>query len=261
MKIVVIGGTGLVGSKVVNALTEQGHQAVGASPRTGVNAVTGDGLPSVLAGASVVVDVSNSPSFEDDAALEFFTKSTTNLLAAEAEAGVTHHVALSVVGTDFLARHSGYFKAKLTQENLISAGPIPHSIVRATQFFEFLRTIADSATVDHTIRLPSAFIQPIGSADIAKAVAKVALADPVKGITEVGGPERFRLPDLIRTALTARGDAREVIADPAARYWGVPIEDDTLVPSDGAILTDTCFADWILEEAATDRSAAKGGTG
>lgn len=261
MKIVVIGGTGLVGSKVVDALTEHGHEAIGASPRTGVNAVTAEGLPEVLTGASVVVDVSNSPSFDDDAALDFFTRSTTNLLAAEAEAGVSRHIALSVVGTDFLARHSGYFKAKLLQEDLISAGPIPYSIVRATQFFEFLRTIADSATVDGTVRLPSASIQPIGSADVAKAVATVALADPVNGITEVGGPERFGLPDLIRTALTARGDAREVIADPAALYWGVPIEDDTLVPADGATLADTRFADWILHAAATDHGAAKGGNG
>ncbi|BBY44458.1 SDR family oxidoreductase [Mycolicibacterium celeriflavum] len=259
MKIVVLGGTGLVGSKVVLALTEHNHEAIGASPRTGVNAVTGAGLSEVLTGATVVVDVSNSPSFEDDAAMEFFEKSTTNLLAAEAEAGVAHHVALSVVGTDQLALHSGYFKAKLMQEDLISTGPIPHSIVRATQFFEFLRTIADSATVDNTVRLPPAFIQPISSADIAKAVATVALADPVNGITEVGGPERFRLPDLIRTALTARGDARDVVADPQALYWGVPIDDDTLIPEDGATLSDTRFADWILEHAATDRSAAKGG--
>lgn len=255
MKIVVIGGTGLVGSKVVHALTEHGHEAVGASPRTGVNTVTAEGLSGVLTGASVVVDVSNSPSFDDDAAREFFTKSTNNLLAAEAQAGVSHHVALSVVGTDFLARYSGYFKAKLTQENLISTGPIPYSIVRATQFFEFLRTIADSATVDHSVRLPSASIQPIGSEDVAKAVAAVALARPVNGITEVGGPERFRLPDLIRTALTARGDGREVIADPAALYWGVPIEDDTLVPAQGATLSETRFADWIL------KAAAKGDAG
>ncbi|MGV0813871.1 SDR family oxidoreductase [Mycolicibacterium boenickei] len=257
MRIVVIGGTGLVGSKLVHALTERGHEAVGASPRTGVNAVTGAGLPEVLAGASVVVDVSNSPSFEDDAAMEFFNKSTTNLLAAEAEAGVSHHVALSVVGTDFLARHSGYFKAKLTQEELISAGPIPFSIVRATQFFEFLRTIADSATVDHTVRLPSAFIQPVSSADLAESIATVAVTDPVNGMTEVGGPERFRLPDLIRTALTARGDAREVIADPAAPYWGIPVDEGTLVPSDGATLSETRFADWILEVAATGRDAGQ----
>jgi uncharacterized protein YbjT (DUF2867 family) len=250
MKIVVIGGTGLIGSKLVHGLTEHGHDAVAAAPSTGVNAVTGEGLSDVLAGAQVVVDVSNSPSFEEAAATEFFNKSTTNLLAGEAEAGVAHHVALSVVGTDRLAPQSGYFRAKLAQEKLISAGPIPYTIVHATQFFEFLNVIADSATVGDTVRLPSALIQPMASADVAEAVAIAAVGAPVNGITEVGGPEQFRLPELIRTALTARGDGREIVADPAATYWGVEIDERTLVPGDGATIFDIWFEDWILEAAA-----------
>jgi len=250
MKIVVIGGTGLVGSKVMRDLTEFGHDAVAAAPSTGVNTVTGEGLPGVLTGASVVIDVSNSPSFEEVAATEFFNTATTNLLAAEAEAGVDHHVALSVVGTDRLALQSGYFRAKLAQEKLISAGPIPYTIVHATQFFEFLETIADSATVGDTVRLPSKLIQPMASADVAEAVAIAALGDPVNGISEVGGPAQFRLPELIRTALTARGDTRQVVADPAAQYWGVDIEERTLVPGDGATLFGIRFEDWILEAAA-----------
>ncbi|MFZ1162011.1 SDR family oxidoreductase [Mycobacterium sp.] len=250
MRIVVIGGTGLIGSKVVQALTEQGHDAVAAAPSTGVNAVTGEGLSDVLAGAAVVADVSNSPSFEDEASMEFFTKSTKNVLAAEAEAGVGHHVALSVVGTDFLAPRSGYFRAKQVQEELISAGPIPYSIVHATQFFEFLNFIADSATEGNTVRLPSALCQPMAAADVAKAVAIAAVGEPVNGISEVGGPQAYPLHDLIRTALTARGDAREVVADPAALYWGVAIEERTLVPDDGATLSTTRFEDWILESAA-----------
>ncbi len=250
MKIVVIGGTGLVGSKLVHSLTEHGHDAVAAAPSTGVNAVTGEGLSNVVAGAQVVVDVTNSPSFEEGFAMEFFTRSTTNLLAAEAEAGVAHHVALSVVGTDRMAPQSGYFRAKLAQEKLLSAGPIPYSIVHATQFFEFLRTIADSATVDGTVRLPDALIQPMASADVAEGVAIAAVGHPVNGITEIGGPEQFRLPEIIRTALTARGDSREVIADVAATYTGVTLDERTLVPGDGATLFDIRFEDWILEAAA-----------
>jgi uncharacterized protein YbjT (DUF2867 family) len=249
MRIVVIGGTGLVGSKVVHGLTERRHGAIAAAPSTGVNTVTGEGLSDVLAGAQVVVDVSNSP-LDDAAALEYFNTATPNLLKAEAEAGVGHHVALSVVGTDYLAQYSGYFQAKLNQEKLISASPIPYTIVHATQFFEFVNTIADSATVGDTVRLPSALIQPMASADVAEAVAIAAVGDPVNGITEVGGPEAFRMPDLIRTALTAHGDARQVVADPDARYWGVAIEERTLVPGDGATLFDTRFEDWILEAAA-----------
>ncbi len=250
MKIVVIGGTGLIGSKVVQALAERGHDAIAAAPSTGVNAVTGEGLSDVLAGASVVADVSNSPSFEDAPAMEFFTKATTNLLAAEAEAGVTHHVALSVVGTDFLAPQSGYFRAKQALEDLIRTGPIPYSIVHATQFYEFLNFIADSATEGNTVRLPSALIQPMAAADVAEAVAIAAVGDPVNGITEVGGPQAYRMPDLIRTVLTAHGDAREVIADPAAKYWYAEIEERTLVPDDGAKLFETRLEDWVLATAA-----------
>ncbi|OBH51810.1 NmrA family transcriptional regulator [Mycobacterium mantenii] len=250
MRIVVIGGTGLVGSKLLHALTERGHDAIAAAPSTGVNTVTGEGLSDVVAGASVVVDVSNSPSFEEASATEFFTKATTNLLIAEADAGVGHHVALSVVGTDRLAPQSGYFRAKLAQENLISAGPIPYSIVHATQFFEFLNFIADSATEGNTVRLPSALIQPMASADVAEGVAIATVGAPVNGITEVGGPQAYQLPDLIRTALTARGDSREVLADAVARYWGAEIEERTLVPEEGATLFATRFEDWILETAA-----------
>jgi uncharacterized protein YbjT (DUF2867 family) len=250
MRIVVIGGTGLVGSKLVHVLTDHGHDAVAAAPSTGVNTLTGDGLSDILNGAAVVVDVSNSPSFSEAAAMEFFTRSTANLLAAEAEAGVDHHIALSVVGTDLLAPGSGYFRAKLAQEKLISAGRIPYSILHATQFFEFLKTIADSATVDDEVRLPSALIQPMASSDVALAAAIAAVGDPLNGITEVAGPVQFHLPDLIRTALTARGDGRQIIADPAARYWGVEIDERTLLPGDGVILFDTAFEDWILESAA-----------
>jgi uncharacterized protein YbjT (DUF2867 family) len=250
MKIVVIGGTGLVGSKVVHGLTEHGHDAIAAAPSTGVNTVTGEGLAEVLTGADVVVDVSNSPSFEENPATEFFRAATTNLLDAEARAGVGHHVALSVVGTERLAQESGYFRAKLLQERLISAGPIPYSIVHATQFFEFLKTIADSATVGNEVRLPEKLIQPMASVDVAEAVAITAVNKPVNGIVDVAGPEQFTLPDLIRTALTARGDSRQVVVDPHARYWGVDIDQDTLVPGDGASLFDIRFADWILETAA-----------
>ncbi len=250
MKIVVVGGTGLVGSKVLLTLRDHGHDAVAAAPSTGVNTVTGEGLADVLNGASVVVDVSNSPSFEESAATDFFRRATGNLLAAEAVARVRHHVALSVVGTDRLAPQSGYFRAKLLQENLISGGQIPFTIVHATQFFEFLTTIADSATAGNEVRLPPAHIQPMASVDVAEAVASAAVSDAVNGIVEVGGPEQFHLPELIKTALAARGDARRVVADPAARYWGVEIEENTLVPGDDATLFGFRFTDWILEQAA-----------
>jgi uncharacterized protein YbjT (DUF2867 family) len=249
MRIVVIGGTGLIGSKVVQTLNERGHDAVAAAPSTGVNTLTGEGMPEVLAGAAVVVDVSNSPTL-DEAAIEFFRTATTNLLTAEKDAGVGHHVALSVVGTDQLAPQSGYFQGKLLQEQLISGGPIPFTIVHATQFFEFMNTLADSATVDGTVRMPPAYFQPMAAADVANGVAIAAINDPVDGITEIGGPEVVLLPDLIRTALTARGDGREVVADPNAQYWGIDLEERTLVPAEGATLFDTRFEDWILETAA-----------
>jgi uncharacterized protein YbjT (DUF2867 family) len=249
MRIVVIGGTGLIGSKVVQDLTQHGYDVVAAAPSTGVNTLTGEGLSEALQGTSVVIDVSNSPTL-DGAAKEFFNTATANLLEAEAQAGVTHHVALSVVGTDRLARESEYFQAKQIQEKLISAGPIPYTVVHATQFFEFLTKIADSATVDGTVRLPNAFIQPMASADVAAAVAIAAVNDPVNGVIEVGGPERFRLPELIRTALTARGDSRPVVADPEADYWGVHIEESTLVPGARGSLLDTRFEDWIQQTAA-----------
>jgi uncharacterized protein YbjT (DUF2867 family) len=249
MRVVVIGGTGLIGSKVVAGLTEHGHDAVAAAPSTGVNTLTGEGLSQVLEGAAVVIDVSNSPTL-DGAAKEFFTTATTNLLGAEAHAGVTHHVALSVVGTDQLAIESEYFQAKQAQEKLISGGPIPYTIVHATQFFEFIGTIADSATVEGTVRLPNAFIQPMASSDVAEAVAMAAVNDPVNGIIEVGGPQRFPMSELIRTALKAHGDSRDVIVDPSARYWGVQIDETTLVPGDGASLFDIRFEDWVTEAAA-----------
>jgi uncharacterized protein YbjT (DUF2867 family) len=234
---------------LVHTLSEHGHDAVAAAPSTGVNTLTGEGLPEVLAGAAVVVDVSNSPTL-DDAAIEFFRTATTNLLTAEKDAGVGQHVALSVVGTAQLAPQSGYFQGKLLQEHLISEGQIPYTLVHATQFFEFINTLADGSTVDGTVPMPPAYFQPMAGADVAKGLAIAAVGDPVNGITEIGGPEAFLLPDLIRTALTARGDTREVIADPAAKYWGIDIEERTLCPGEGATLFDTRFEDWLLEAAA-----------
>lgn len=249
MRIVVIGGTGLIGSKLVHTLTEYGHDAIAAAPSTGVNTFTGEGLSEALTGAAVVVDVSNSPTL-DDAAKEFFSTATTNLLAAEKNSGVGHHVALSVVGTDRLAPQSGYFQAKLEQEQLISEGPIPYTIVHATQFFEFVKTLADSATVGDEVRMPPAYFQPMASADVAEGVAIAAVNAPQNGIVEIGGPQPVLLPDLIRTALAAHHDGRKVIADPAAKYWGVTLDERTLVPGAGATLFDTRFEDWILEAAA-----------
>ncbi|KRD05831.1 NmrA family transcriptional regulator [Mycobacterium sp. Root265] len=250
MRIVVIGGTGLIGSQVVRELTEHGHDAFAAAPSTGVNTITGEGLAEVLAGADVVVDVSNSPSFEDEPAMEFFRTATTNLLAAEAAAGVGHHVALSVVGTEKLAPQSGYFRAKLAQESLIREADVPFTIVRATQFFEFVAGIADAATDAGTARLAPVSFQPMASADVAEAVAIAAAGDPVGGIADVAGPQRYRLDELIRTALTAHGDSRSVVADPGARYWGAELQDDTLVPGAGATLFGIRFEDWLLESSA-----------
>jgi uncharacterized protein YbjT (DUF2867 family) len=248
MKIVVIGGTGLIGSKLVADLREQGHEAVAASPRLGINTITGEGLGPALEGASVVVDVSNAPSFEEQAVLEFFQTSTRNLLAAEAAAGVGHHVALSVVGTERLAE-SGYFRAKIAQEKLIRDAPIPYSIVHATQFFEFIPGIADAATDGHTVRLAPAFIQPMAADDVARAVTKVALGAPVNGIVEIAGPESFRLDDLIRQDLGARHDPRVVITDSHAPYFGATLHVCTLIPGEGALLGETHFEDWLSQPA------------
>ena len=248
MKIVVIGGTGLIGSKLVAKLDEQGHEAVPASPNTGVDTLTGEGLAAAVAGASVVVDVSNAPSFEDAAVLAFFDTSTRNLLAAAAAAGVGHHVALSVVGTERLAA-SGYFRAKLAQEQLIKASSIPYSLVRATQFFEFLDRIAADATDGDTVRLAPALIQPMAADDVAGVLERVAVGAPVNGIVEIAGPDRFRLDELVRTRLGAGGDAREVIADPQAAYFGITPGEQTLLPGADAHIAETSYQDWLSQPA------------
>src|SRR5262252_7526441 len=222
MKIVVIGGSGLIGSKLITKLGEQGRQAVAASPNTGVNSVTGEGLAEILEGASVVVDVLNKPSWEDEAVMKFFETSTRNLHAYEAAAGVEHHVALSVVGSERLLEN-GYFRAKIAQENLIKASSIPYSIVRATQFFEFIKGIADFSTDGNKVRLPSALIQPMTADDVATAMGQITTGSPVNGTVEIGGPERFHLDELIRQALAAFKDPREVVADPNATYYGVKV--------------------------------------
>jgi uncharacterized protein YbjT (DUF2867 family) len=244
MRIVIIGGSGLIGSKVVARLREQGYEAVPASPNSGVNTLTGEGLAEVLAGAAVVVDVSNSPSFEDSAVLEFFETSTTNLLAAEAAAGVGHHVALSVVGSD-RAPESGYLRAKVAQEKLISSSSIPYSIVRATQFFEFLTRIADEATDGNTVRIAPVLFQPMAAEDVAKAVARVAVSAPVNGIVEIAGPQQFRFDEFIRLGLGARRDPRVVIADPHARYFGTELGERTLVPGADGRLGEIRFEEWL----------------
>jgi uncharacterized protein YbjT (DUF2867 family) len=256
MKIVVIGGTGLIGSKLVTKLHLLGHEAVAASPDSGVDTLTGEGLAEALEGAAVVVDVSNSPSFDDAAVMEFFETSTGNLLAAEAAAGVGHHVALSVVGTERLSE-SGYFRAKIAQERLIRDASVPYSIVHATQFFEFVGRIADGATERDTVRLAPVLIQPMAADDVAGAVKRVALGAPVNGVVEVAGPEQYRLDELIRMALRARNDPREVIADPAARYFEAPLGERTLLPGDDAQLGETRFEDW-LRRPATDHRARTG---
>ena len=246
MKIVVIGGTGLIGSKLVTKLREHGHDVVPASPNSGVNTLTGEGLAEVLEGADVVVDVSNSPSFEDAAVLEFFETSTRNLLAAEAAAGVGHHVALSVVGTDRLSE-SGYFRGKIAQEELIKGASIPYSIVHATQFFEFIKSIADAATDGDTVRLAPVLIQPMAAEDVASAVGRVSVGSPVNGIVEVAGPQEFRLDELIRLGLSARQDPREVIADPEARYFGARLGERTLLPGDQAQVGETELDAWLSQ--------------
>lgn len=249
MKIVVIGGTGLIGSKLVTKLRERGHEAVAASPNSGVNTLTGVGLAEVLNGAAVVVDVTNSPSWEDAAVMNFFETSTRNQLSYEAAAGVGHHVALSVVGTERLLA-SGFFRAKMAQENLIKASSIPYSIVRATQFFEFVKGIADFSTDGNKVRLPSALIQPMAADDVASAVARVAMGSPVNATVEVGGPEKFHLDELVRRGLAAHKDPREVVADPHARYYGVELSEKTLLPGDDAQLGETRFETWLTQPAA-----------
>jgi uncharacterized protein YbjT (DUF2867 family) len=244
MKIVVIGGTGLIGSKLVRKLREHGHEAVPASPDSGVDTLTGAGLAEALEGAQVVVDVSNSPSFADDAVMHFFRTSTGNLLSAEETAGVGHHVALSVVGTERLAE-SGYFRAKIAQEELIRDSGRPYSIVHATQFFEFVWSISQAATVGNTVRLSDARIQPMAAEDVARAVGRTAIGAPLNDTIEVAGPEQFGLDELIRRGLAYRGDPREVVTDPEARYFGALLEKDTLLPGAGAQLTATRFEDWL----------------
>jgi uncharacterized protein YbjT (DUF2867 family) len=249
MKIVVIGGSGLIGSKLVTKLRERGQEALAASPNSGVNSVTGEGLAEALKNASVVVDVSNAPSWEDSAVMNFFEASTRNLLSHEAAAGVGHHVALSVVGSERMLE-SGYFRAKIAQENLIKGSSIPYSIVRATQFFEFVKGIADFSTDGNKVRLPSALIQPMAADDIAGAVARVAIGSPLNRTVEIGGPEKFRLDELVRRALAAWKDPREVVADPHARYYGVELGERTLLPGDDARLGETRFETWLTQPAA-----------
>jgi uncharacterized protein YbjT (DUF2867 family) len=246
MKIVVIGGSGLIGSKLVAKLRERGHETLAASPDSGVNTLTGQGLAAALEGASVVADVSNAPSFEDAAVLEFFQTSTRNLLAAEATAGVGHHVALSVVGTERLS-DSGYFRAKIAQEKLIRGSSIPYSIVHATQFFEFVNGIADMATSGNTVRLAHVLIQPMAAEDVASAVADVTVGPPVNGIIEVAGPQQFHLDELVQSTLRERRDPREVITDPHAPYSGAELGERTLVPAAGARLAETRYDHWLSQ--------------
>jgi uncharacterized protein YbjT (DUF2867 family) len=255
MKIVAIGGSGLIGSKLVLKLREQGQEVIAASPKSGVNCLTGEGLAEAMKGASVIVDVSNAPSWEDAAVMNFFEAATRNLLSYEAAAGVRHHVALSVVGSERMLQ-SGYFRAKIGQENLIKGSSIPYSIVRATQFFEFVKGIADSSTEGKQVHLPSALIQPMAADDVASAVARIAIGAPVNGTVEVGGPEKFRLDELVRRSLAAWNDPREVVADPHARYYGIEVSERTLVPGDDARLGETRFETWLRQPAAKTASSA-----
>jgi len=243
MKIVVIGGSGLIGSKLVTKLRERVHETLAASPKSGVNTLTGEGLATALEGASVVVDVSNSPSFEDAAVLEFFETSTRNLLAAEAAAGVGHHGALSVVGTERL-QQSGYFRAKSAQEKLIENSAIPYSIVHATQFFEFVRSMADAAADGGTVRFAPVLFQPIAGDDVAQAVARISVNSPLNGIVEVAGPQQFRMDEFFRDVLAARGDPRAVVTDPHASYFGAELGERTLLPGADAVLGETRYRDW-----------------
>jgi uncharacterized protein YbjT (DUF2867 family) len=255
MKIVVIGGTGLIGSRTVTKLREHGHEAFAASPNTGVNSITGEGLADALNGASAVIDVSNSPAWDDDAVMKFFDTSTRNLLAAEKAAGVKHHVALSIVGAERMT-DSGYFRAKIAQENLIKASAIPFTIVRATQFFEFVNAIAGYSTEGNTVRLPHVFFQPLAADDVAIAMSDAALGQPSNEAIDVAGPERGYLDEVVRKSLAASKDPRQVIADPNGRYYGIAIKERTLVPDDGAKLGRTRFEDWLSSPAAKTAAAA-----
>lgn len=255
MKIVVIGGTGLIGKQLVALLRRAGHDVIAASPSSGVNAVTGEGLAQALSGADVVVDVANAPVWEDQAVLEFFEKSSRNLTAGETAAGVKHHIALSVVGTDRM-QASGYFRAKLAQKKLIKASPIPYTIVRATQFFEFVGPIADFASDGKSVRLPHATLQPISSGDVAAALAKVVGEQPSGSMIEIAGPEAIPLDDLARELFKIKGDAREVITDASASYYGTPIDDQSLTPGANPRLGPTHFSDWLRETTSTQRENA-----
>lgn len=248
MKIVVIGGSGRIGKRVVSILRQRGNEVVAASPSSGVNTITGEGLSQALAGAQVVVDVSNAPSWEDKAVLAFFETSSRNLLAAESAAGIGHHVALSVVGTERLLA-SGYFRAKLAQEKLIKTSPIPYTIVRATQFFEFVGGIAQSATEGQNVRLPPVLMQPIAADDVAAAVANAALAKPLNGTVEVAGPDSIRQDVFVRRFLAATGDSRTVITDPKALYYGIPVNDQSLIPGAHPRFGPTHFEDWLSQKA------------
>jgi uncharacterized protein YbjT (DUF2867 family) len=247
-KIVVIGGTGLIGSKLVSKLREHGYEAVAAAPTTGVNTVTGEGLSEALKGTSVVVDVSNSPVMEDMAVMKFFETSTRKLLAAEAAGGVRHHVALSVVGSERMPG-SGYLRAKIAQENLIKGLSIPYSIIRATQFFESVKTIADLSTDDNKVHLPTALVQPMAADDVANAVGQIAMGPPVNGTVEIGGPERFHLDEIVRQGLAAWKDPREVVTDPNGRYYGIEVKERTLLPGDDAKVGKIRFRDWLAQSA------------
>jgi uncharacterized protein YbjT (DUF2867 family) len=248
MKIVVIGGTGLIGSKLVEKLRNDGHEALAAAPNTGVNTLTGEGLAEALEGAQVVVDVANAPAWSDAEVLDFFQTSTGNLLAAEAAAGVGHHVALSVVGAERLTE-SGYMRAKVAQEDLVNAGPIPYTIVRATQFFEFIGRIADSGADGDTIRLSPALVQPEAAADVSSTLADVAVGAPLNDTVELAGPEAFRLDELAQRFLKANGDSRQVTADVHARYFGAELDDNSLIPGDDARIAATHFEDWLSQSA------------
>lgn len=258
MKIVIIGGTGLIGSKLVEKLQAHGHEAVPAAPNTGVDTLTGKGLAEVLEGANVVVDVSNSPSFEDAAVMAFFQTSTRNILAAEAAAGVRHHVALSIVGSGRLP-YSGYMRAKVAQEKLIRESSIPYSIVHATQFFEFIGRIADGATMGNTVRIPPVLFQPMAADDVASAVGRVALGEPLYGVVEIAGPEQFRFDEAVRQVLAARNDPRTVVADPQERYFGALLAERSLVPGDGARLGGITLREW-LDRNTLEKAAAKQAT-